>query len=67
MTLLVLVSAGAAITCVCCSFCRGAYAQGDKELIVVTILVAADGSFKVPTVDSRTSLKQALSMLGAVR
>ncbi|KAI7844131.1 hypothetical protein COHA_002267 [Chlorella ohadii] len=46
---------------------KGAYAQGDKELIVVTILVAADGSFKVPTIDSRTSLKQALSMLGAVR
>lgn len=46
---------------------RGAYAAGDKELIVVTILVAADGSFKMPTVDSRTSLKEALSLLGAVR
>ncbi|PRW56501.1 hypothetical protein C2E21_4515 [Chlorella sorokiniana] len=46
---------------------KGAYAQGDKELIVVTILVAADGSFKMPTVDSRTSLNQALSLLGAVR
>lgn len=46
---------------------RRPYAEGDKELIVVTILVAADGSFKVPTVDSRTSLKEALSMLGAVR
>lgn len=43
------------------------YKEGQKELIVVTLLVAADGSFKVPTVDSRTSLKQALSMMGAVR
>ena len=34
---------------------------------MITILVAADGSFKMPTIDSRTSLKEALSMLGAVR
>ena len=33
----------------------------------MTILVAADGSFKMPTVDSRMSLKEALSLLGAVR
>ena len=51
-----------------CGFlpCRP-YKEGQKELIVVTLLVAADGSFKMPTVDSRTSLKQALSMMGAVR
>jgi hypothetical protein len=33
----------------------------------VTLIVAADGSFKLPQVDSRTSLKQALAMMGAVR
>ena len=43
------------------------YSDGSKELIVVTLLVAADGSFKLPQVDSRASLKQALAMMGAVR
>ena len=46
--------------------CRG-YKDGDKELIVVTIIVAADGSFKLPQVDNRTSLRDALSILGSVR
>jgi uncharacterized membrane protein len=47
---------------------RRAYsATADKELIVVTIIVAADGGFKLPQVDSRGSLKQALAMLGAIR
>jgi uncharacterized membrane protein len=40
---------------------------GQKELIVVTLLVAADGGFKLPSIDSRSSLKQALSMMGSVR
>lgn len=34
---------------------------------MVTIIVAADGGFKLPQVDSRGSLKQALAMLGAIR
>lgn len=34
---------------------------------MVTIIVAADGGFKLPQVDSRNSLKQALAMLGAIR
>lgn len=33
----------------------------------MTLIVAADGSFKLPQVDSRTTLKQALAMMGAVR
>ncbi|KAL4443492.1 hypothetical protein ABPG75_011229 [Micractinium tetrahymenae] len=43
------------------------YAVGDKELIVVTLLVAADGGFKLPQVTSRQELKEALSILGVVR
>lgn len=43
------------------------YKDGDKELIVVTVIVAADGSFKLPQVDGRTSLRDALSILGSVR
>ncbi|PSC72417.1 hypothetical protein C2E20_4242 [Micractinium conductrix] len=43
------------------------YKEGDQELIVVTLLVAADGGFKLPQVTSRGELKQALAMLGAVR
>lgn len=43
------------------------YSEGDKELIVVTLLVAADGGFKLPQVTSRVELKEALSILGAVR
>lgn len=46
---------------------KPAAGDGSKELIVVTLIVAADGSFKLPQVDSRTSLKQALAMMGAVR
>ena len=34
---------------------------------MVTIIVAADGSFKLPQVDGRTSLRDALSILGSVR
>lgn len=43
------------------------YETGDKELIVVTLLVAADGGFKLPQINSRASLNEALSMMGAVR
>ncbi|KAL4858563.1 hypothetical protein ACK3TF_001518 [Chlorella vulgaris] len=46
---------------------KPAAGDGNKELIVVTLIVAADGSFKLPQVDSRTTLKQALAMMGAVR
>ena len=34
---------------------------------MVTLLVAADGSFKMPQVDSRGALREALTTLGAVR
>lgn len=46
---------------------RRPYATGDKELIVVTLLVAADGGFKLPQVTSRREMQEALSILGAVR
>lgn len=39
---------------------------GDEELIVVTVLVAARGRFKLPAVRSGAELKEALSVLGAV-
>ena len=43
---------------------RGYSAQpGDKELIVVTILVAADGAFRLPKVTSRVELKEALTLV----
>lgn len=41
--------------------------MGPQELIVVTILVAAEGTFKLPKITSRAELKTALSRLGAVR
>ncbi len=39
---------------------------GLKELIVVTILVAAEGSFRLPKITSRTELKTALSRIGSL-
>lgn len=38
-----------------------------SELIVVTLLVAAEGRMKLPRVTSRTELKEALTTLGGVR
>ena len=40
---------------------------GPDELIVVTILVAADGGLKLPSVRSREELRTALNRLGALR
>eukprot|EP00887_Chlorella_sp_A99_P006111 scaffold22.g6111.t1 len=40
---------------------------GEREFIVVTLLVAAEGSLKLPRVTSRTELTAALAKLGAVR
>ena len=41
-------------------------AAGDEELIVVTVLVASRGRFKLPAVRSAAELRDALSTLGAV-
>jgi len=41
-------------------------AAGDEELIVVTVLVASKGRFKLPAVRSGAELRAALSALGAV-
>lgn len=41
-------------------------APGDEELIVVTVLVASKGRFKLPAVRSGAELRTALSTLGAV-
>ena len=41
-------------------------APGDEELIVVTVLVASRGRFKLPAVRSGAELREALSTLGAV-
>ncbi len=41
-------------------------AAGDEELIVVTVLVASKGRFKLPAVRSGAELRTALSTLGAV-
>ena len=38
-----------------------------SELIVVTIIVAADGGIKIPKVSSRDDLTKALNKLGALR
>lgn len=38
-----------------------------SELIVVTVIVAAEGGVKVPKVQSREDLTQALNKLGALR
>lgn len=38
-----------------------------SELIVVTLVVAAEGGAKVPKVSSREELKTALNKLGALR
>lgn len=40
---------------------------GPKELIVVTILVAAEGGFKLPKITSRSELKAVLGKLGSLR
>lgn len=46
---------------------KGAPAEaGPQELIVVTILVAAEGAFKLPKITSRADLKKALARLGSV-
>lgn len=39
---------------------------GDEELIVVTVIVASKGRFKLPAVRSGAELREALSTLGAV-
>ena len=39
---------------------------GDEELIVVTVLVASKGRFKLPAVRNGAELREALSILGAV-
>lgn len=39
---------------------------GPQELIVVTIIVAADGAWKLPKIQSRSDLKAALAKLGSV-
>ena len=41
--------------------------SGVQELIVVTILLAAKGSLKVPSIQSQAELREALNKLGAVR
>ena len=41
--------------------------SGVQELIVVTILLAARGSLKIPTIQSQGELREALNKLGAVR
>ena len=38
-----------------------------SELIVVTVIVAAEGGVKVPKVSSREDLTKALNKLGALR
>lgn len=38
-----------------------------SELIVVTIIVAAEGGVKVPKISSREELTKALNKLGALR
>ena len=45
---------------------KGAGADPDQELIVVTVLVAARGGLKLPAVNSLNDLKSALNKLGAV-
>lgn len=45
---------------------RDAEEGGPQELIVVTIIVAADGRFKLPKITSRGELRTALQRLGAV-
>lgn len=40
---------------------------GQNELIVVTILVAAEAGVKMPPINSREELRTALSRLGALR
>jgi uncharacterized membrane protein len=39
---------------------------GVNELVVVTLLVAADGDFQLPTISSTADLKLALSRLGGI-
>ncbi|GAB4823858.1 hypothetical protein N2152v2_010904 [Parachlorella kessleri] len=46
---------------------RRPVAPGPQELIVVTVLVAAEGSFKLPKITSRSELRAALAKLGALR
>ncbi len=47
--------------------CRSAAgAGGIRELIVVTILVAAEGSFKLGKINSQEQLRTALSILGSI-
>ncbi len=41
--------------------------DGMSELIVVTLIVAAEGGVKVPKVTSREDLTKALNKLGALR
>lgn len=40
--------------------------QGTNELIVVTLLVAAEGGVKLPNVTSLEELRTALSRLGSI-
>lgn len=42
-------------------------ADSMSELIVVTLIVAADGGVKIPKIQSREDLTQALNKLGALR
>ena len=46
--------------------CRSS-SDGVQELIVVTILLAAKGSLRVPAITNAVELKDALNKLGAVR
>lgn len=46
--------------------CR-AHGDGMSELIVVTIIVAAEGGARVPKITSREDLTKALNKLGALR
>ena len=45
---------------------RSPLGGGPQELIVVTILVAAEGAFRLPKITSRGELKAALAKLGSI-
>jgi len=45
---------------------QSALAEGPGEYIIVTLLVAAQGNLKLPTINSTDDLRQALNQLGAV-
>lgn len=49
------------------SVCRSRGDGAMSELIVVTVIVAAEGGVKVPKITSREELTKALNKLGALR